>query len=283
MKILAGVSLFVFLLLAIIGAGENRKMAASLTLEESLDHPNRATRYWYRFWKWSGHYALALLVVGSVAVQLGRAFLPRTEEGYAGSLTTVPWALPAILIAAIPVAALFHLLYRGLARSGDRLKRGARRRMGRPGYTVLPSAVVQAQAKAVRMIATPTAATGTVRKGMDEALETGDPELIREVARKHWEALNFAIASNGDRRAAHALQEIFLNKLDKLPDETLADAMREAYIQESALQVQTATRLMNRQSEITAEQAATRKRVSRNLMLLAAICCAVWLLSRLLH
>lgn len=270
-------ALVLVFLLGVIGLRESRTMAARLTLEESLDHPDSLTRSWYRFWKWCVHYAVAVIVVLVVVAECIKTFAPQKPNGFAASMRDVPFAMLWVYVLATPLAAGLQWSYRKLAGSGDRRKRSARRKFGLPGYTVVPATLARAQANAPLTTAAPLTATPRAQDGMDDVLETGDPELVREVARKHWEAVHLAIASQRSQADAFGLQEAFLGKLDAIADPALRRSLLDAYAHESDRQAHVTSGLMQRQREILEAQAAYRQRARRNIKIISAFFVIGWL------
>jgi len=69
---------------------------------------------------------------------------------------------------------------------------------------------------------------------MDDSFDPNDPGMVRALARKHWEALNVAVATKGNIHPATQLQMKFFDEyLPSLPPD-LAKRVLEIYSEESA-------------------------------------------------
>lgn len=69
---------------------------------------------------------------------------------------------------------------------------------------------------------------------MDDSFDPNDPGMVRALARKHWEALNVAVATKGNTHPATQLQMKFVDEyLPSLPPD-LAKRVLKIYSEESA-------------------------------------------------
>lgn len=262
--------------LAVPGMISMRHRASWLTVEESLDHPQRGPRYWYRFWCWCFWYALSLLLTAA-AFGLMSDLAPM--QALLQSLGVLKPVL--LFIAAIPLALLGCWLDYRLTAWGSPRKRNARRKLGLPGWQVPPRPNPGARLHVAFATSLPPL-PGNV-SAAEPALDPGDPELVRELARKHWDAINFAIASNGDVAGVHARQSAFLDGLDERLDGEDAARVRAIYSQESVAHARTMASVSARRDALLLEQATLRSRVHRNLKILGWILGALFLLNLLIR
>lgn len=262
LKVVFVVLLLAALLLAVLGTGVSWRRA-SLPPEESLDHPKRSTRYYYRFWSWAVAYGLAMMI--SVAYSK-----PLMELLFTGKPPVLGGGL-LFFTAPLPVAVLFFRLDRTLARwSGARIRAG-RRRLGLRGYRV--PVELEAPPIPVAFATEATQAQAPVRtiSGPDMP----DLELVREVAQKHWDAINFALASGGDVAAAQLRQQRFLDDAEReLPAGSMAQ-LREVYATESATHAARMAGIARRQVEVREQQEFLRARARTNAVIIGAIVAAL--------
>ena len=268
--------LFLCLGLAVPGAISMRRRASGLTVEESLDHPQRGPRYWYRFWCWSFWYALSLLLTSAAFGSLSELAPMQALLRSLGLFKPV-----LLFIASIPLALLGYWLDYRVTAWGSPRKRAARRKLGLPGWQVPPPPNPDARLHVAVAISRPSLAGSA--PAAEPPLDPGDPELVRELARKHWDAINFAIAANGDVADAHARQSAFLDNLDERLGSQDAERVREIYSQESVAHARTMAAVSARRGARLLEQAALRSRVHRNLKMLGWILAALFLLNLLLR
>ena len=264
-QIVIGVWFGLLLLGLVFGKSVVMNRASWLTAEESLDHPSTEKRYWHRFWSWCFWYSVSMMV------SLFAFAIPGFPE-LAGKGVKQVGPLLAFLYP-LPLAALLFWLDRRLVVWGSRRKRNARRRMGLPGYRIMPPEDPSARLHVPFATSMPSAVrTSPPRPGRGqgeqvEAIDPHDPELIREFARKHWGAINFALASGDGLGAAQQRQEQFLAALKRQPGPE-TDRALEVYSEESALHARSSAGIAELQRERAEGQALLRLRVARNMKVL---------------
>lgn len=265
-QIVIGVWFGLLLLGLVFGKSVVMNRTSWLTAEESLDHPSPGKRYWHRFWSWCFWYSVSMMV------SLCAFAIPGFSE-LAGKGLKQVGPLLAFLYP-LPLAVLLFWFDRRLAVWGSRHKRKARRRLGLPGYRIKPPADPSARLHVPFATPVPPAVRTAPRRpgrGQDEPAKAPgphDPELIREFARKHWGAINFALASGEGLDAAQQRQELFIAELKRQagPD---ADQALEVYFEESALHARSAAGIAELQRERAEEQARLRLRVASNMKVIA--------------
>lgn len=106
---------------------------------------------------------------------------------------------------------------------------------------------------------------------MHNQIDINDPDMIREIARKHWEAINLAIATDGNLEIASRPQMEFLEHyLPSLPADT-AKAVLDIYSNESLKHAAEAKRISAIQLEKAKQKAALAARVKRNALLISGL------------
>lgn len=270
-QIVIGVWFGLLLLGLVFGKSVVMNRASWLTAEESLDHPSPEKRYWHRFWSWCFWYSVSMMASLLAFAIPGFAELANRGVKQVGPLLAFLYPLP--------LAVLLFWLDRRLVVWSSRHKRNARRRLGLPGYRVRPPADPSARLH-VPFATSPPAAVrtsprrpGPAQDGLVDAIDPHDPELAREFARKHWGAINFALASGDGLAAAQQRQAQFLDELKRQPGPGARQAL-DAYFEESALHARSATGIAGLQRERAGEQALLRARAARNLRWIswAAVC-----------
>ncbi|WP_394001990.1 hypothetical protein ACF3M1_15035 [Luteimonas sp. WGS1318] len=109
-------------------------------------------------------------------------------------------------------------------------------------------------------------------------MDRNDPELVREIARKHWEAINHAAATGGDLAAAYRPQEEFLDRyIPSLPPD-IAKNVSDAYTQESVAHLAQFARITEKQTKKIKDAALTAKRIKTNIILFSAVMVVLLLL-----
>jgi hypothetical protein len=110
------------------------------------------------------------------------------------------------------------------------------------------------------------------------AIDKNAPELVREIARKHWEAINDAAATGGDIAAAYRPQEEFLDKyIPSLPHD-VAKIVSDAYTQESVAHLAQFARIAEEQTNKIKAAAITAKRIKTNTIVFAVVMVVLLLL-----
>lgn len=262
MEKLFGLLLLALLLLAVIVIKGGALLSIRNSLEETLDHPDPRARRRYRVWSWTAWYSVSLIVF-SLPLCLA-VFDLSGDYGF----RPLPMAPAGILFfaIAIPGAILLSWLNRRFSRWINPARRAARRRLGLPGYRVPVKLQTPPVPVAFPIGARPDAAP--VPSADVEGLD--DPDLAREAARKHWDAITFAIASGGDVAAAQRRQQAFLDQAEhRLSKEALA-RLQEAYAQESVPHAARMAAVARRQTHEREEQDALRARVHRRLLVIGA-------------
>ncbi|WP_355606756.1 hypothetical protein RZV17_01785 [Xanthomonas cannabis] len=113
---------------------------------------------------------------------------------------------------------------------------------------------------------------------MNMVIDPNDPELVREIARKHWAAINHAAAAGGDLAAAYRPQEEFLDKyIPSLPPD-VAKIVSDAYTQESVAELAQFARITEGKANKIKRAAITAKRVKTNAILFAVVIVVLLLL-----
>ena len=106
---------------------------------------------------------------------------------------------------------------------------------------------------------------------MYRRIDASDPEMIREIARKHWEAINTALTSGGDVDRAFQPQKDFLEKyIPSLPPE-LAKLVAAAYSAESTKHAAEAKRISEHQLDKARHRAVVSSRIKRNTIVFSAV------------
>lgn len=267
-QIVIGMWFGLLLLGLVFGKSVVMNRASWLTAEESLDHPSAKKRYWHRFWSWCFWYSVSMMVSLFALAIPGFADLAGKGVKQVGPLLAFLYP--------IPLAVLLFWLDRRLVVWGSRHKRNARRRMGLPGYRIKPPADPSARLHVPFATSMPPAVRTSPRRpgrGPDEqveAIDPRDPELIREFARKHWEAINFALASGDGQEAAQQRQEQFLADLKRQPGPE-TDRALEVYSEESARHARASAGIAELQRERAEEQALLRLRAARNMKVITGM------------
>lgn len=103
------------------------------------------------------------------------------------------------------------------------------------------------------------------------AIDRNDPELVREIARNHWQAINHAAATGGDLAAAYRPQEEFLDKyIPSLPPD-VAKMVSDAYTRESVVHLAQFARITEGQTNKIKDAAITAKRTKTNTIVFAVV------------
>lgn len=106
---------------------------------------------------------------------------------------------------------------------------------------------------------------------MYDNIDANDPEIIREIARKHWDAINTALASGGDIALASEPQMKFLESyIPSLPPET-SKFVFEVYSAESVKHAELAKRISSRQLSKVKDHVVLVSRIKRNTIIFATI------------
>lgn len=225
------------LFLGVFGVNALKYRAGWLTADESIDHPERHARYRYRFWAWSTSYSLSIFLSAAMFAVPGFDWLTNALPGW--------MSLPLLFLYPIPLAVLILWFDFRLSRSTSGRRRNGRRRLGLQGYRVKPPVDSFARLH----VAFATSEVPPARHAMDEPAEREDTELAREFARKHWDAINFAIASGAGLASAERRQSLYLDRLlARLPDPA-SQRMLYAYREESVSHARTAAGIVSRQNE----------------------------------
>jgi hypothetical protein len=102
-------------------------------------------------------------------------------------------------------------------------------------------------------------------------VDPNDPELIRELAKKHWDLINTALATDGDFTIASQPQIDFLDKyIPSLPPD-LAKKVFEIYSEESAKHAAQMERIGDNKLEQAKRQAALIKRQSTKVLVISVV------------
>lgn len=160
-----------------------------------------------------------------------------------------PWRLALLLLAPIPFALAFFSLLLRFNRWIYRNRRGSLRRAGLvPEPRVRPDTPPMASYRATNF----------------STLDLQDDEIVRELARGHWQAMQHAVASGADVTVAQTAQRRFLDEhLAKLEPAVAAHA-REVYTAASVAPSREMARVSALQLDKTAAMLKRRKRVRRN-------------------
>ncbi len=234
------------------------------TAEETFDHARRSVRCYHRFWAWSVSYGFSFLCSLVFTQPLAKLWAPDGVSVVGGLL----W-----LGDALPGALLLYWVQLRLTRGASAAIRAQRRRLGYRGYQV----PVKLDAPPVP-VAFPTAASPAkkqLRHPDPEPLR--DPELVRETARKHWDAINFALASGGDMEAAIRHQQRFLDAAQKELSAEAWTELLEAYSGESEVHARRMAAIGSRQAEEREVQRLRRKREKRLLLGFLVLMTAIYL------
>jgi len=102
-------------------------------------------------------------------------------------------------------------------------------------------------------------------------VDPNDPELIRELAKKHWDLINTALATDGDFTKASQPQIDFLDKyIPSLPPD-VAKKVFEIYSEESAKHAAQMERIGDNKLAAAKRQATLIKRQSTNILVISVI------------
>lgn len=216
-------------------------------LQRGLDHPASWRRYLSR--------ALAFCACNFFSFFLSPALygwlLPsdgtKIEPGWPAEIV--------LLLAPLPLAIV---LYGGLVRFlrwGARRERSTARRLG-----LLPP---------IRQ--RPVAPASDTGKPDFRHMDINDPELVRELARRHWNDINHAVASEGDLASAGDAQRRFLDEYVPTLAPDTAKAVTEVYAQESVAHAAELSRITRMKAAQAERQAEIKKRMARNAYLLGGI------------
>lgn len=116
-----------------------------------------------------------------------------------------------------------------------------------------------------------------------DALDLHDDEIVRELARGHWQAINHAAASNGDVDAAHEAQSRFLDEHLPRLDAALALHVRDVYIDASVEPSRELARIAALKNEQALDLLERRKRYLRKSVILIITLAILSLISRLMR
>lgn len=212
-------------------------------LKHGIDSPSPGWRYFCRF----ALYCASNLASCFLSPALYAAFVDLESRPKAQSPDLV-----ALLLGPVPLAVLFYL---GLAR----FLRGALRRE-RKYERIL----------GLRPPLRPTASPDSVRSrsGDFAQLDLSDPQIVRELARRHWEEINHGLASNRDAAKAEAGQRQFLDGFVPTLEPALAARVNELYMEETALHLKGFARLSAIQRDRALERAERLRRYNRNALIL---------------
>lgn len=191
---------------------------------------------------------------------LGGPALPAVQRG------TI-WPLIIVLVGPIPLAVVvFNLLLRGQRRRSRNATRDLRRAGLLPQPTLRPG----------------TPPTTPFRASNFEHLNLADDDVVRELARGHWQAINGALATNADVAPAHEAQKAFLDEfLPRLPTAE-AERIRAVYSEDSGQQLKEMARIAKRKNEELASLLTRRQRYMRRYVVITLIACVLVLLRLLL-
>ncbi len=102
-------------------------------------------------------------------------------------------------------------------------------------------------------------------------VDPNDPELIRELAKKHWDMINTAFAANGDLTKASRPQFDFLDKyIPSLPPDVAKNVL-EIYSEESAKHAAQMERIGDNKLAATKRQATLMQRQRTSILVITAI------------
>jgi len=120
------------------------------------------------------------------------------------------------------------------------------------------------------------------RSGEFTTLDLDDPQIVRELARRHWEEINHGLASNRDAAGAGAAQREFLDGFVPTLEPARAARVKELYVEESALHLKEFARLSGIQRDRALERAERVRRYNRNALILSLVATAVAIVSLVL-
>lgn len=251
-----------------------KNICRSVLARESIDSPEPGLRWTYRYFIFSLCFFFSFVMLSPVTTwQLMK--VPRIADAIPGGWLT----LIALIVLSLPGALVsFHFALK-LLRWGDRRKIKTRRAMG---YHVPPARdfrAVPAPATFARDV--PGSRMHEAKVSPSQGVDTGDRELIREAARKHWQAINDAAAAKGDLNAAAGAQARFFDFIDSLPKEEARRVM-EVYSEASVPHAAEMARIAERQTDEIKAQVDLRARAARNARTLVLILGGIYVVAKLL-
>ncbi|MDI9239637.1 hypothetical protein QLQ15_12055 [Lysobacter sp. LF1] len=220
-------------------------------LKNGIDSPSPAWRYTCRFFT----YGFCNLLSCFISPAIYGAFF-EFERGEASMPELV------LLLGPMPLAVLFYLGATRMMRAGQRRERSLQRRLG-----LLPTFVPGRPPPEVRS-----------RGGDFKAIDVHDPEMVRELARRHWQELNHALASNGDPSQADLAQRAFLDAFVPTLAPELRAKVHDAYMQESEEHLKEFARLSALRRDRVRDQMELRRRIGRRAYVLLGVLIGGWLL-----
>lgn len=220
-------------------------------LQRGIDSPSRARRYLSRFFA----YGFCNLLSCFISLALYGAFFDSGK-----------FAMPhlALLLGPVPLAVLFYLGLTWTMRAANRRERSTLRKLG----------------LAAPLAPAPTPPDVRSRATDFGRLDLHDPEIVREVARRHWQEINHALASDSDVTHAHDAQRQFLDTYVPTLEPALAARVSDLYMQESAIHLKEFARLSGKKRDRVVEHAQRTLRMARSTLILtvASIALALVLL-----
>lgn len=191
--------------------------------------------------------------------------------GPAPQIRDTVWSGVLLIAGPVPLAvAIFRFLLRCQRRSRRRTLKVLRRNGVLPPIVPLPG----------------TPSPIPYRADGFDALDLRDDEIVRELARSHWQAINHAVASNGDADAAHAAQFRFLDQHLAQLDPVLAKHVRDVYVGASVEPSRELARIASLKREQARDLRDRRENFLRHSLILsivAAVLALLGLILRLMH
>lgn len=220
----------------------------------NLDHPVDWRRWFNRI---LGYAYCNFLSCMFSPVIIGALVKPyRWLGGPTLSIRDTPWSSALLVVGPIPLALVFfHFLLR-FQRSRRRRTIKALRRSGLlPPIVPLPG----------------TPSPVPYRAHDFGALDLHDDDIVRELARTHWQAINHAAASSGDVDAALQAQHRFLDTHVPCLDPALAAHVREVYADASVAPARELARIASLKKEQAVDMLHRRKRFLQNSLILSIV------------
>jgi hypothetical protein len=243
-----GIVLFFYLIAGTVALGAARSGA----LRRNLDSPSPMRRRWGMFLT----YWLANLISCFASVFLYGALFDT-----AGSKPSWPPEL-GLLLGPIPLAVPIWFGLLRVMRWTSRRERRLGRRLG-----LLPRNTSAARPPELRS-----------RARDFNSLDLRDPEIVRELARRHWQEINHALACDGDPSVAADAQRQFLDEFVATLAPELRTRVSDAYMQESEHHLREFARLSALQRDRVQEQLDLRRRMERRPYIVLAVLLGGWLL-----
>lgn len=232
----------------------------------NLDHPIDWRRRFNRMLGYAYCNLFSFLVSPALLGALSKPYL--WLGGPTPSIRGTAWSGVLLAVGPVPLAlVLFHLLLRYQRWSRQQIMKGLRKSGVLPPIAPLPGTPLPVSYRA---------------DGFD-ALDLHDDEIVRELARSHWRAINHAAASNGDVDAAHEAQCRFLDQHLPRLDAALASHVRDVYVNASVEPSRELARIAALKNEQALHLLERRKRFLRNSVILAIASIALAILGLILR